>query len=488
MVIRMGPVPGATLIPPQSPTGLRGEVTAVSRPIDHVSPTRDTPGSLPLLLDRRPDSIRRQESGLIPLNLTILGGIALGHVLFAPVLGRPPRAFYLALLVRSLIQSVELILLQRRRGSVGGRAILAYAHVSIWVNLAFALLLSWLSGIQDSHYSVLMVIPVIAAAFRYRSPGIVLVVSSAAAATFLEVWIHRASGPSVLSNEYLEAASLALIHVVVGLVVAHMAQQLRDEQVAAERSLQELSRTKDRLVEEEKLAAVGRLASAIAHEVRNPVTMILSSLALARRGGEGAFPREELDAILSTEAARLERLTTDFLAYARGKAPDRAPCDVLSTLRYIADVTQARALETGVVVSVHAPESLRGFLDAFQIHQALLNLLVNALDAAPPGSEVVLGATPWLIAPASGGVVVTVQNAGAAVPEDLKQRIFEPFFTTKAAGSGLGLPIARRIAQAHGGDILLEVNEPGCVRFSLVIPGGPSAPSLEDGRAASAAR
>jgi len=454
---------------------------------------------LPLLLDRRPESIRRQETGLILLNLSLLGGIALVHVLFAPHLGTTPRSFTFALLGRSLMQSVEVILLQRGSGVLGERAILAYAHASIWLNLGFALLLSRLSSVQDSHYSVLMVIPVIAAAFRYRPPGVVLVVSAAAAATFYEVWVYSGRYQGVLPTEYFEAAGVALIYVVVGLVVALLARQLRSEQFAAERNLEELRRTKDRLVEEEKLAAVGRLASAIAHEVRNPVTMIVSALALARRGGAGALPREELDEILRKEAARLERLTTDFLSYARSREPERAPCDVPSTLRYIADVCQARTLESGIRIRVEAPEGLVGSFDAFQVHQALLNLVVNALEAAPPGSEVVLGATPTTPAtptapesPVGGGsgVVLTVENSGSAVPAEQGRRIFEPFFTTKPGGSGLGLAIAQRIARAHGGEVLLEVNEPGRVRFALVLPRPPRgrAPGGEDGDAETSRR
>lgn len=446
--------------------------------------------SFPLLLERRPDSIRRQESGLILLNLAILGGIALVHALFGPVFGRPPRVFYVALLGRWLMQAVELILLQRGREAIPGRVLLVYAHVSIWLHLAFALLLSRLSSLPDSHYSVLVVVPVIAAAFRYRPPGIALVVSAAAAVTVLEVWLYAGRTGAVLPTEYLEAAGTSLIYVVVGVVVAWMARQLRSERLAAEQGLAELQRTKDRLVEEEKLAAVGRLASAIAHEVRNPVAMIASSLALSLRGGEGALPREELDGILRTETARLERLTTDFLAYARSEPPRRAPCDVPSTLRYISDVTQARSAETGVRVRADAPEGLSVPLDAFQVHQALLNLVLNAFDAAPPGSEVVLAARPRGLAPGDGGVVISVENSGDAVPADQVRRIFEPFFTTRPRGSGLGLAITQRIARAHGGEVVLEENEPGRVRFALVLPDAesPGTTGREGGRAAPADR
>ena len=436
----------------------------------------------PLLLDARPESIRRQESGLILLNLAILGGIALAHALFGPAFGRPSRGFTLALVARCLMQSVELILLQERLpGAVPGRAVLAYAHVSIWVNLAFALLLSHLAGLPDSHYPALMVIPVIAAAFRYSPPGIALVVSAAGSATFFEVWLYRRRYAGASGTEYTEAAGVALIYVVVGVVVALLARQLRSERSAAEEGLAELRRTKDLLVEEEKLAAVGRLAGAIAHEIRNPVTMIVSSLALARRGGEGVLPREELDGILETEAARLERLTTDFLSYARSRPLERTECEVASLLAYIADVAQAHSAERGVRLRVESPEGLLVPLDAFQVHQALLNLVLNALDGAPEGSEVVLGARRQGPASAPTGVTLTVENGGAAIPAAHRQRIFEPFFTTKPTGSGLGLAITRRIARAHGGDASLEANEAGTVRFALALPGPGSPPFAAGG-------
>jgi signal transduction histidine kinase len=436
----------------------------------------------PLLVDARPDSIRRQESGLILLNLAILGGIALSHVLLGPAFGRPPRIFTLALATRCLMQSVELILLQDRLpGAVPARAVLAYAHVSIWLNLGFALLLSHLAELPDSHYPALMVVPVIAAAFRYRPPGIGLVVSAAGSATFLEVWLYRRRYAGAAGTEYMEAAGVALIYVVIGVVVALLVRQLRAERSAAETGLAELQRTKDRLVEEEKLAAVGRLAGAIAHEIRNPVAMIVSSLALARRGGEQALPREELDGILETEAARLERLTTDFLSYANARPLERQETEVGTLLAYVADVAQARSAEKKVRLRVAASEDFVVPLDAFQVHQALLNLVLNALDGAPEGTEVVLGARRDRSEAGPGGVTFTVQNGGPGIPAEHRQRIFEPFFTTKPSGTGLGLAITRRIARAHGGDAVLEANEPGTVRFALTLPGsgGPLRPQEE---------
>jgi signal transduction histidine kinase len=92
------------------------------------------------------------------------------------------------------------------------------------------------------------------------------------------------------------------------------------------------------------------------------------------------------------------------------------------------------------------------------MHQAMLNLATNALDATPPGGKVLIGAVR---------VELFVENSGPAISNDVVQTLFEPFFTTKLHGTGLGLPIARRIAEAHGGELVLSRNEPGRVRFSI---------------------
>ncbi|MFL5395903.1 MAG: ATP-binding protein, partial [Myxococcales bacterium] len=113
------------------------------------------------------------------------------------------------------------------------------------------------------------------------------------------------------------------------------------------------------------------------------------------------------------------------------------------------------ALETG---SEEAPAAL----DPFQVQQALLNVVRNALEATGRGGTVSLSARRE-----NGFAVFAVENSGSAIPDDLVSRLGEPFFTTKPEGTGLGLAIARSIANAHGGDLTLANNAPGRVRFEL---------------------
>ena len=156
------------------------------------------------------------------------------------------------------------------------------------------------------------------------------------------------------------------------------------------KSLAELDRAKERLLIEEKLAAVGRFSSAIAHEIRNPVAMISSALATAFKGGLGPAESQEMFDIAAREASRLERLTTEFLAYARPRSPAKERCDVADTIAYIADTCRPRAAEAAVAVRSEGPDGLWADIDGGQLQQALLNLAMNAVEASPPGAMVVL--------------------------------------------------------------------------------------------------
>jgi signal transduction histidine kinase len=428
----------------------------------------------PLLAPSRSESIRRQESGLILLNLTVLAGLAGLHVLFSGALGSPSRLFFAVVFGRFAMQVVELLGLQLLPERAAARLLPPYAHASIWLNVGFAFLIAWLAHFEDSHYVALMVIPVIAAAFRYRWQGIALVVAAAVTLTFLQVWLYFQSRGVVHPSEYFEATNVMLIYVVVAVIVAFLSRQVRSEQAVLRHNLDELERTRDRLVEEEKLAAVGRLASSIAHEIRNPVSLIVSSLEMAREG-RGTLSADDLEEIVHGEAARLEKLTSDFLLSARQRPPERRPTALADSLAYVASLAGGRAAEEGVRLEVRCPEGLAADLDAFQLHQALLNLVLNAIDATPAGGVVAIAAAASGDDPGrgegAGGVRLIVENQGDAIPEEVADRIFEPFFTTKDTGTGLGLTIARNVARAHGGDLELAANRPGLVRMALDLPG-----------------
>lgn len=427
----------------------------------------------PFVAPAEPELLKRQETVLLVLNLTVLAGIAVAYLVFGAVgmAGPPRRTFFAVLMGWFLVQALALGWLAGRGGPIRGAPLLSWVSLSIWLNLGFAFALALSGGMEDTHTAVLLVVPVIAAAFRYTGPGVVLVVAAAVAVTYLQLWVYYRHLTTVAATEYFEATNAAMVYVVVAIVVASLVRQMRGGAERLRASLAELEATRDRLVEEEKLAAVGRLAGAIAHEVRNPVTMIVSALGLAADEGTDAGKRAEWHAIAGEEARRLEALTQDFLAYARQKEPDRRPTRLEAEVGYVAALARAKEAATGVRLTVDGPEDAPLSADSFQLHAALLNLLVNAFDATPPGGEVVLGARPAR----DGGATFRVENSGPAIPAEVVPRLFEPFFTTRPRGTGLGLAIARTIARSHGGDVALAANEEGRVLFELTVGPGPGA-------------
>jgi signal transduction histidine kinase len=309
---------------------------------------------------------------------------------------------------------------------------------------------------------------VLEAAFRFPLPATLAVVTGASLLDFFWVWAYFHRHPPVSATEYFEAGTVSLIYIVVGLLVWLLVNHLRLKEARLARNLAELEKTRERLLIEEKLAAVGRLSSAIAHEIRNPVAMISSSLATAIRGGIAEAERDEMFGIAAKEASRLEKLTGDFLSYARPRTPVRNRASVPDMLEYAAATCRARAAGKAVVLAVEAPDELAAEMDEGQMQQALLNLVMNAVDASPEGGTVKLRA-----AVDGGSLRLDVENAGGPIPDEAVGRVFEPFFTTKPSGTGLGLAIARNLVRAHGGDLVLACNRADAVRFSLTLPLAP---------------
>jgi two-component system, NtrC family, sensor histidine kinase HydH len=226
----------------------------------------------------------------------------------------------------------------------------------------------------------------------------------------------------------------------------------------------ELQAARESLAREEKLAAVGRLASGIAHEIRNPVAMIASSLATATDPGAGEPERDEMFAIAAREATRLESLTSDFLAYARPASPQRSPVRILEVMEHIASMTRLRAAEKCIQVVSSPCDDRLVEIDPFQVEGALLNLCLNAVEATPAKGRVVLKTRFQ-----EDGVQFDIENSGEAISKSTLTRIFEPFFTTRQRGTGLGLAIARGIARAHGGELWVSRNDPDAIVFTMSL-------------------
>jgi two-component system NtrC family sensor kinase len=232
-----------------------------------------------------------------------------------------------------------------------------------------------------------------------------------------------------------------------------------ERQVAAKTA--EVRRSEGRLAEAERLAALGRLTAEIAHEIRNPLTAIggygRRLLRSVTSEAEKGYARIVVD-----EASRLENLLRDVLDFSRPARYFLLQQSLVPTLRESLAAFGERAAEHGVRVECALTAEEEVFIDAGHVRRAVDNLMANALDAMSSGGTLRLS-TRLAAARCLSFVVLAVEDTGPGIPESELGRVFEPFWTTKGvgAGTGLGLPITRKIAEAHGGFITVS-NRPGC--------------------------
>jgi signal transduction histidine kinase len=233
------------------------------------------------------------------------------------------------------------------------------------------------------------------------------------------------------------------------------------------RLVEENVRLERELAERERLAALGRMAATVAHEIKNPLSAI-KSIAQVMREDEGLSSDYARDLTLIVgETDRLSQSVTQLLSFARKESPAAQPQAVDELVHSVVDLFQASAREQGVAIEYRDSVSaeLAGKCVSV-LRDALSNLLLNALQATPGGGKVMLAAVA-----SKGELLITVQDSGSGVPTELRDRIWEPFFTTRQRGTGLGLAIVRKRVQEVGGVASLGSPDNGRgALFNLRLP------------------
>jgi PAS domain S-box-containing protein len=225
----------------------------------------------------------------------------------------------------------------------------------------------------------------------------------------------------------------------------------------------ERKRLRARLLASERLSALGEMAARIAHEVRNPLVSIgAAAQVVAEELPPDSAVLGEVRAI-AREVKRLDGIVSDFLRFARPRRADRRPVDLAPVVRESVDLVRPKAQKNELLVQIDNPLIARCDPDA--IKQVLLNVLLNAVEAAPGPVECeahVVGAE----------VVLTVADRGPGVPDSARRRIFDPFFSTKSRGTGLGLAVSKQIIDEHNGRIRLLPRRGGGTRVVIELPVG----------------
>lgn len=230
-------------------------------------------------------------------------------------------------------------------------------------------------------------------------------------------------------------------------------------------SFQDLTQVKEmeeQLIRADRLAAIGRLASAMAHEIRNPLASISGSVQLLLEDEDTKEEDRRLMGIVVKEADRLSDLLTDFLTYARPKKPQAEACDLAALLDDLLDVSGSDPRFSKIEISKDYKPGIRFLLDRDQIRQAIWDLLINAAEAMQGEGRI------WIGVDTVTGTIF-LEDTGPGVSNQIREQIFEPFFTTKESGTGLGLATVFGIVEAHGGRLEVVSGAGGGARFQMIL-------------------
>lgn len=228
----------------------------------------------------------------------------------------------------------------------------------------------------------------------------------------------------------------------------------------------ELYRMREQSAREERLAAVGRLAASVAHEIRNPLASLSGCLQMLAED-----PDNQLAALALNEAGRLNRLVEDFLQTARAPALRPVPTGMEQLIREVIRAFEVDPRFAGRVRIAASLDPVQLNVDPDRIRQVLSNLLTNAAQAMPDGGAVHIELRDaTIIEGLQMGVHLRVRDEGAGIPAEDLHRIFDPFFTTRSGGTGLGLALVDQIVRGHGGHITASRLPTRGMEFHIWLP------------------
>ncbi|MHC4664227.1 MAG: sensor histidine kinase [Planctomycetota bacterium] len=247
-------------------------------------------------------------------------------------------------------------------------------------------------------------------------------------------------------------------------IILRSRDEIRDLAAAFNSMLERLRDSESQLVEREKMAAIGTIATGMAHEIRNPLSSIRMTVQLLLRKAEDDGLKSDMEMILR-EIERLSYTLSELLIFAKPPKPSKAPTDLKELIRETIAVLRPQLDHHDITVEEdfeHAPPEAD--VDQNHIRQVMMNLVINAIEAMPEGGTIGIA-----LAEENRSVILRVHNTGKPIPAKIGGRIFDAFFSTKAGGSGLGLAVTKIIIDGHRGEISYTSGSRG-TEFRIVLP------------------
>ncbi len=233
----------------------------------------------------------------------------------------------------------------------------------------------------------------------------------------------------------------------------------------------ELKAMQAQLFQTEKLAAVGKLAAGVAHEINNPLTGILTNASLMLEDLPADDPRRPDLQTIVDETLRCRKIVKGLLDFARQTPPQKTATSLNRVVEDVLALVRNQASFRNIAITTALDPALPTLMtDQDQMRQVVLNIVLNASEAMAQGGALHIGSRRD---PARGRIEVAFRDTGPGIPDDIKDKLFEPFFTTKATGTGLGLAIAYGILERHGGEIRVESRVGHGTTITLSLPEGP---------------
>jgi signal transduction histidine kinase len=252
--------------------------------------------------------------------------------------------------------------------------------------------------------------------------------------------------------------------------VTERLQQSHDQlNLTVQRLREELSEKNQLLERRNRLAALGEMAAGLAHEIRNPLGGIQLYASLLAKDVADRPASHELVTKISAGVKRLECLVAQVLGFSREMRANLAEMDLGEVVEQTVELASAAAARKGIRINVDGKRPIAILADAVLVGQALLNLLLNAIEAMDAPRAIDVKYSPPPVGSDAKQFHLSVRDRGPGIPSNILDRIFNPFFTTKDSGTGLGLAIVHRVVEAHEGTITATNDAGGGAKFEIRI-------------------